>query len=120
MHPHYGVDGGFDVGVAWLMSDAAMRPASMYDGGDLGINDCTRMTMSYLGWGADDMLKRAGMGLFDYDECKDMYHWATGMHVALALPLFLFFFFFLGGLLVLCVGDVLETCVSVCRCVGVS
>jgi len=81
MHPHYDVDGGFDVGVAWLMFDAAMRPASMYDGGDLGINDCTRMTMSYLGWGADDMLKRAGMGLFDYDECKDMYHWATGMHV---------------------------------------
>mmetsp|Transcript_22045 Transcript_22045/g.44893 ORF Transcript_22045/g.44893 Transcript_22045/m.44893 type:complete len:679 (-) Transcript_22045:134-2170(-) len=80
-HPSFAVDGGFDVGAVMLAGSSAMTPAELYDGGDLGITDCTRMTMSYLGWAADGALKRAGMGLFDYDECRDMYHWATGGEV---------------------------------------
>jgi len=81
MHPSFVIDGGFDAGLIKLQGESSMTPARLYDGGDIGINDCARMTMRYLGFDQQAGLQSVGMRLFDFEECGDRFHMSSGAEI---------------------------------------
>ena len=60
----------FDMAIVELHGSSTAKPAQLYDGGDLGISDCKKMTLSYLSWAVDMTAEMTKVQLTDHKDCQ--------------------------------------------------
>ena len=60
----------FDMAIVELHGSSTAKPAQLYDGGDLGISDCKKMTLSYLSWADDMTAEMTKVQLTDHKDCQ--------------------------------------------------
>jgi len=78
VHPSAAFDMEFDMAIVELHGSSTAKPAQLYDGGDLGISDCKKMTLSYLSWAVDMTAEMTKVQLTDHKDCQEAYHEVTG------------------------------------------